>query len=375
MNKPITLQENVFNRTLPPDQPQFKIWSSAGLMLTYRCPSRCACCYVFASPDAGSPATEMSVEMALHCWRGIRRLAGERGKVHLTGGEPFADYKKKKKILQAACYEGLSGLEKIETNAYWCTDEPLVRAHLSELKRLGLRKLQISTDAYHQQYVPIERVRLAVTVATELFGPASSRLSAPPQPSRAAAAPDRQERSLRNPAVQIRWRDFLKQPILVADMTADQRRRAFAAVLGRRGERLLGRAAAQLASALPEKDYESFEQQNCRSRLLGARHVHIDGAGNIFPGTCVGIIVANAKSADLADIWRRFDYRRHPVMSLLVEQGPLGLWPIAVQMGYRPLPGYADKCHLCHELRRFLHQRGMFRQYLGPAVCYGENET
>ena len=106
----VRLEDNVVNRILGPEQPKFRIWSSAGLMLTYWCPSRCACCYVFAGPDAGREETEMSVELAVACWRDIRELAGQRGKVHITGGEPFGNYERLKRILQAACEEQLDGL-------------------------------------------------------------------------------------------------------------------------------------------------------------------------------------------------------------------------------------------------------------------------
>ena len=126
----------------------------------------------------------MTIDLALECWRGIRRLAGGRGRVHITGGEPFGDYDRLTGLLRAAQAEGLSGLEKVETNAYWCTDEKLTRDRLEELKSLGMSKLQISTDIYHQQFVPIDRVRLAARVARQILEPnrpsRSSTVQEPP---------------------------------------------------------------------------------------------------------------------------------------------------------------------------------------------------
>ena len=345
----VELQDNVVNRELGPDEPKFKIWSSAGLMLSYSCPSRCACCYVFSGPDAGSAATEMSVEQALEHWRALIRLAGDRAKVHLTGGEPFADYQRLKAILQAAGAENLPGLEKIETNAYWCTDEDTVRRRLRELRELGLRRLQISTDIYHQQFVPIERVRLAARVAAEVLGP-----------------PEADERP-----VQIRWEDFAANPVLVAAMDETARLRAFRETLQRRGERMLGRAAEELADLLPQRPYQDYQDCNCRGSFLGARHVHIDGAANICSGTCVGIILARGSDKPLDQIWRSFDYREHPIISVLVEKGPVGLLQSALEAGYQPRAGYASKCHLCYHLRTYLYPANRYPLCLGPAVCYG----
>ena len=341
------LEDNILNRELGQAESKFKIWSSAGLMLSYRCPGRCACCYVYSGPKAGGADTEMSVELALACWRGVRRLAGERGKVHITGGEPFCDYERLKKILQLSCEEKLAGLEKIETNAYWCTDEALVRDRLSELREYGLSKLQVSTDVYHQEYISIDHVRLAVAVGKEVLG---------------------------ENGVQVRWWDFLSEPVLVSGMSETERTSAFVEAMSKRKERLLGRAAAELATLLPSRNYDSFTEDKCSRALLGARHVHIDGAGHVFLGTCIGMIAGKvdlSRESGLDELWRGFDYRQHELFSILAKKGPCGLMARAVGAGYRPKAGYGSKCHLCYDIRRFLYQKGEFRPYLGPGVCYG----
>ena len=344
----ISLNENIYNRQTSGNTARFKIWSSIGLMLTYRCSSRCVCCYVFSGPESGSSDTEMSVESAIDYWRGVRNLAGERGKVHITGGEPFLDYERLCKLLQAGQEQGLGGLEKIETNASWCSSASLAHARLGELKCLGLKKLQVSTDIYHQQYVPLECVRLAVEAGRKILG---------------------------DQGVQVRWEDFLAGPELVDAMPETQRRAAFATTVAQRRERMVGRAAEELASLFPSRDYDSFAEVNCRGALLGAKHVHIDGAGNVFSGTCAGIIVGNPASegpGGFERLWRSFDFRKHPIYSILAAKGPVGLLRLAEPLGYRPLRGYADKCHLCYDIRRYLYQKGRYHQYLGPGVCYGQ---
>ena len=343
----LRLEDNVFNRGRRQDQSKYKLWKSAGLMLSYGCPSRCACCYVYSGPEAGSVETEMSAALALDCWRAVRRMAGEEGLVHITGGEPFDDFERLETILRKAQAEGLEGLEKIETNANWCTNENLVRERLERLRDLGLTKLQISTDVYHQEYVSSERVRMGVQMGQEVLG---------------------EERVL------IRWQDFYKDPVLVGPMSKPERILAFLRAMGQRRERLLGRAAEKLANLLPARVYDDFAGKNCKKNLLGVQHVHIDGSGNVFSGTCIGIIIGKVKAGPeggLDKLWQGFDYREHPIISVLVEQGPVGLLKSALEAGYQPKPGYADKCHLCYEIRRFLFAKKCYIGFIGPSVCYG----
>lgn len=340
------LQDNLFNQQRAGHQPKFKLWKSAGLMLTYWCPSRCACCYVGSSPEAASTDTEMSVDLALAAWQGLCDLAGRDASVHLTGGEPFGDFHRLETILLLAQKARLPGLEKVETNAYWATDDASTRQRLQTLRRLGLAKLQISTDVYHQQFVSIAHVRRAVKIAQEVLGPH---------------------------AVQVRWRHFYENPIDVAPLAPHQRQQAFQQALTLRPERLLGRAADLLAPLLPLKPPHAFQNQPCARHFLDARHIHIDGCGNIFSGTCVGIILQKTSATpqqSLPQIWKTFDVRNHPVLAPLAQAGPAALLDTALPLGYHPLPGYASKCHLCYHLRRFLFHQKLWPNHLGPAPCY-----
>jgi len=344
---PVRLEENIFNRAQAPHQPKFKIWASAGLMLSYWCPSRCRCCYVFAGPDAAGSASEMTARQAVAYWAGIVQLAGPRGNVHITGGEPFGDFERLKHILQLARHKGMEGLEKIETNAYWCTSDELVYQRLSQLKELGLTKLQVSCDIYHQEYIPIENVQRALRIGLEVLG---------------------------RDRIQIRWQDFLDNPVLVGPMSPETRASAIAETLKNRPERLLGRAAEELSTLLYSRNCDDFVDKSCFKEILAAKHVHIDGAGHVFSGTCMGIILGKLvgpQDDELVEFWRSFDYRLHPVWSILGRQGPMGLLALAEPLGYQRRTGYVDKCHLCYDLRQFLYKKGEFKGYLGPGNCYG----
>ena len=341
------LQDNIYNRALRKDQPKFKLWSSVGLMLTYWCPIKCACCYVFSGPRAGSPDTEMSAEAAVAHWRSVRQLADRRGKVHITGGEPFGDFERLKKILQLGCEMNLGGLEKIETNAYWCTDDDIVKQRLTELKDLGLTKLQISSDVYHQQFVNIENVRRAWRIGREILGP------------------DR---------IQVRWEDFVNNPTHAEPGDCEKLNAAFAKELQIRPERMLGRAAEKLANIFKLNDCDELAEQKCTRTLLGAGGIHIDGAGNIFSGTCIGIVtgkIDNEQNLSLRRIWLDFDYRNHLIWAILAQNGPFGLLKLAEPLGFRRREKYAGKCHLCYDTRKYLYHSGLYHEFLGPGTCYG----
>lgn len=352
----------------PRSGPTLAVWEYAGLMLTYWCNARCAFCYVYSAPDRGG---DLQVEQAVRLWRGLDRLAARAGKamrVHLAGGEPFGDWSRLAGTIRAARDAGLTRLEKVETNAFWATDEHLTRARLELLDALGMQKLIVSTDVYHAEFIPFENVRRCVETARSVLG---------------------------RGRVTVRWWDFFNQqqaahstcdgaaaPLTTADRSraADQRiahdpdrETVFRAALAHHHDRLTGRAAEQLGHLLPRLPAEQFRNQNCIEEVLNSRHVHIDPYGNVFPGVCSGIILGNALSDGVEGVWDRLseDWAERPVVSAVAAGGSYELMRRARELGYEALPGgYADKCHLCSHVRQFLIDHGHWPEEVGPRECY-----
>ena len=341
-----------------------KHWSFAGLLLTYWCNARCASCYVCSGPQAGGDA---DVESALALWEGLAAASPHGCRIHIGGGEPFGRWETLIELARRARAAGLGPLQAVETNAFWATDAATVRDRLAALDAAGMGRLTISADPYHQQFVPIERVRLAARVGEEVLGPGRVRL---------------------------RWRDWAESGFDTDRLTATRRRELFAEFARRRRDRIAGRAADQLAAGLELMPARAFADISCRQPLLRSRHVHIDGDGIICPGTCAGIILGRGVSAaSVGEIWRALstafadtnDSRTAPgagqdrparagcfeLVSLLAQSGPAALMNLAGEMGYRPRgEGYAARCHLCWDVRRWLFENGSFRDQLGPAVVY-----
>jgi pyruvate-formate lyase-activating enzyme len=66
-------------------------------------------------------------------------------RIHLAGGEPFRDWDHLVAVIAAARAAGLTPLEKVETNAFWATDDELTRARPAPRDPRGQPKLVVGT--------------------------------------------------------------------------------------------------------------------------------------------------------------------------------------------------------------------------------------
>jgi len=320
-----------------------KYWSSAGLMLTQWCNASCASCYLRCHPGRRE---EMSADEAIRLWRELIDACPHGCRIHLTGGEAFGRWDRLIELCRRASDEGLAPLANVETNAFWASDEAVVRDRLTALAAAGVKKFVISADPYHQQYVPIARARLAARVGEEVFGAGR---------------------------VQVRWRDWLDGGCDTDAMTDSERAALFARYAAGGRDRMNGRAAEVLAPLLADKTPEDLADEPCRDALLRSRHVHIGPGGWIMPGVCAGILVGRAdERQSVGECWRRLadDHADRPVVGALAASGPTALLPMARQAGFTPAEKYADKCHLCWDIRRHLQPCGPRGDELGPGELY-----
>ncbi len=338
----LDLLDNAYNRSLARDEPKFKLWRSAGLMLTYRCNAACEFCYYHCSPRKGGL---MPVETCLNAWRSLQILAGAEAKIHLTGGEPFLYWDHLVEILRKGKEQSLGPVDLIETNGFWSTDDRLIADRLTTLVELGVQRLKVSVDPFHQEYVAIEPARRLAAAAKRMLGP------------------DR---------VLVRWEKYLDDcGLRIADCGLAERDRVYVEAYRDYPFRFNGRAAGHLAGLLASRPAEAFGRVNCLAGFLGAKGVHIDPYGNVFSGTCSGIILGNTCRMPLEEIWKAFHPELIELVRILCETGPFGLLEKAKSLGYEELPAYADKCHLCTHIRQFLFEHGQDASVIGPVDCYG----
>jgi len=334
------LSDNIYNRQVGREEPKFKLWSSAGLLLTYKCNCSCEFCYYNCSPRQGGL---MPVAMAINAWQSLKNLAGDAARVHITGGEPFLYWEHLIEILEAAKKEKLGAIDMIETNGFWAVDKKTIERRLKELDELGMYRLKISCDPFHQEYVDIELVRLLAEVASSVLGKGR---------------------------VMVRWGKYLQQPKGNKTITEADRNLRYISAMKDYPCRFTGRATSRLAEMMATTPIEKLGSANCRVTFLGAKGVHIDPFGNVFSGTCSGIILGNIAQNPLENIWCQFHPSGNEVLSTLFNFGPAGLLKQVLELGYKQRELYADKCHLCTDIRRFLFDKGLFKSIVGPAECY-----
>jgi MoaA/NifB/PqqE/SkfB family radical SAM enzyme len=316
-------------------------WKSAGIMLTYRCNATCADCYVNSSPRK---RTILPVEDLREYLRELKKLGISGPRIHFGGGEPFYHYEHLIECLEAVKEAGMSPLGKLETNAFWCKNDELARKRLTEIKRLGIVQLHVSSDVFHQEFIPIESVQKAVRIGREVLG----------------------EKALR-----IGLQEFFDDPIDVKELTEEEKTEAHRNVLKRYPWRIVGRAAKALSHLVDRHPKEALAGDNCARKILKRGSIHIDPHGNVFPSTCSGIIIGNAKKQPLSNIHETFEYREHPLVKTLVEHGPVPLLEEAIQHGFPDDEGgYATKCHICFAARTFFWENGLYADEVGPEEIY-----
>lgn len=338
----IELSENIYNSQTVRSEPKFKLWRSAGLLLTYKCNCACEFCYYNCNPEKGGL---MPVDTAISAWQSLKVLAGDSAKIHFTGGEPFLYWDHLQEILDQAQRQNLGKVDLIETNGFWATSDKIVTQRLKRLDELGMNRFKVSTDPFHQQYVDIKPVRRLAEMAAEILG---------------------SERVL------VRWRKYMDNPTDMKNLSPAKLEQQYINAIKDYPCRFTGRAAGKLAGLVASKSIESLAAMNCKLDFLGAKGVHIDPFGNIFSGTCSGIIVGNINQTPLEDIWKKFDPHGGGLISTLFNNGPYGLLTEAEKQGYKRAEFYAGKCHLCSSIRKFFFDNGLEGSIIGPAECYSD---
>lgn len=301
------------------------------LLLTNKCNAHCRHCFLNAAPNRGEVFTE---ELA-------QKVIDEASEVatidhfFIEGGEPFLYPKLMSFVIDAATKRGfwVGAL----TNGFWAFSQQKAREILRPLITAGLKSLSISTDAWHEEFVPLERVKMAVDASQALgldvdvmvcrSGSADSGLEGEVQRIEASLAP---------------------APVYSGRIAARGR-------------------GSSIANLDETQDWKQLTE--CRESLKDPSRVHVGPGGEIH--LCQGLLIGeNMKDKKINKIFDGYRPKRNPVISSLIEGGPAALARFAWRHGWRPRPGYADGCQLCFEVRSQLLER--FPLFLGPTAVYGD---
>lgn len=135
-----------------------------GFMLTYKCTIACPHCIVKAGPHR---TEEMTAEDAYDWLDQIKAFSDSRNirpGISLTGGEPFYN---RELLGKVARYAGQTGfLVSVVSNAYWASTREEALETVRSMEAVGY--FSISTDRYHQEFIPLDHIRNAVFACKKL---------------------------------------------------------------------------------------------------------------------------------------------------------------------------------------------------------------
>ncbi|BCU08383.1 radical SAM/SPASM domain-containing protein [Allochromatium tepidum] len=130
---------------------------------TRACPARCDFC---CDPREASRERLRRTEMLALLERLTEAVPGLIRTVGFTGGEPFLVFADVQAVLERAAESGLGGA--VVSSSHWAKSAAEARQRLSALAQAGLQRYSTSCDPEHLRFVPLERIRHAVTAALDL---------------------------------------------------------------------------------------------------------------------------------------------------------------------------------------------------------------
>lgn len=312
--------------------------------LTYHCSAHCDHCHLAAGHFSSRLITR---EMVMDVVKELQRI-NSLEYVVMLGGEPGL-YPELTIQLAEQIYELGIGV-RVETNTSWATDDEKTRAFLEPLCRVNTQ-IMLSIDAFHEPFVPLERVIHAIRVLDELQGDYVVQVSILDYPN-ASQPMDQRTLEMYAEAEQQTGHSLSDHLFLGPVFFKGRGARALTHLVS--DGRGVPDAVCDVVPWWGNGEQASLE-------LLS-----LDPDGNI--GKECGISFGNVYEKTVEQILHDYDAETHPVISTLIHEGPLGLAKEAVELGYEMKPDYADKCHLCQEAREWLVDK--YQEYLTPKHHY-----
>ncbi len=286
--------------------PLFRV----GLLLTERCDAACRHCWFSSSPDR---ETSMTLEQA-KMYVDEAAANGARW-VSFTGGEPFLVYGLLRGLTAYASSRGL--LNEAVTNCNWATTRKRALELLSPLKDTGLDTLNMSVDDFHQERIPLERVRNCYEAAKWLELKPVLMIAVKKGSSITA---DRIGEILEDPSIQVLGGERVPNPSALAMET-------HFTPIGR-GENI----------SRHELRHSHFESEPCRQVLID---IGVRPNGDVMP--CCGplgaqrdAVIGSLEEESLYEILERAWL--NPRLREIYETGPR-----------QPDGSYVSRCHMCVE--------------------------
>lgn len=321
---------------------------SAGVILSYRCTSRCKHCIYFCSPfwKDNWMEEDLLFETLEILSRMVKRspLLSFNYGIHFSGGEPFLNFDLLVEAVYKAKKLNFSPI-LVETNAMWCIKKDEALSKLKKLKEAGLDGILISVNPFLVEHVSFKRTKLAVECASEIF------------PNGVLIYQT------------IFYHEFIKQG-LEGTLSLEEFLKKASYTLAYAKILPMGRACYELSFLFKKYPPQAFFGKNCSLELLSPIHVHVDNYGNYITGFCAGISWGHITELPIYTK-EGVDLNNKPILRALLTDIK-ELYHLAQEdFGYQPSEqGYVSKCHLCLEIRKFLVEKNANFQELAPLDYY-----
>jgi len=307
-------------------------------ILSYRCNLNCQHCFF----DVNGPLNVLNHDLAREALASLEQpepLAWQ----HVSGGEPLLFEAELHRLLEVIQEHG-SKTVGVASNGFWGDTQLRAQQTVEQLKQRGVNGVCLSADSYHQQQIPASYVHTAAEqVSVQGLGKHSFIVCCYPEGD---AQPDETE-TFAIPFAPVPVRRIGKGSVVVEKNEAGQE------------QRIPDSPCRNLCCCLGETS--PFEPQM----------VWIDPYENVM--ICYGLIIGNLKEHSLGNILRDYSVDQSPLLAVLAEEGPAGLYRRAVTEGCQPEGPFADECELCWRVRSSL--RDTFPDRLGPDECYPTMES
>ena len=148
-------------KNTPEELGEVPFLTNLGFVITYRCQVACPHCVL----EAGPHRTEEIEDGDFFRWAGQAAAYrdGQISTVCFTGGEPFYDVGKLRRMSRFAASLGM--VSTVVTNGFWAESRETAREVLEGLP--DIRAISVSTDRHHLLHIPFARVENALRAARD----------------------------------------------------------------------------------------------------------------------------------------------------------------------------------------------------------------
>jgi len=287
-------------------------FNSLVLIPSDHCNITCRHCAPECGPKLKQP---WNVELLKTCITDARMIPGLHRRVHFAGGEPFLYFDQMAQVAEHAYSSGFT--TSVVTNGFWARNHGRATAMFTRLLRAGLCRVELSTDVFHQEHLPMQVIRDAVQLLKELGISITLRIV----------------------TTRLHTVDKTLRQLRPEDLD---------------GVEVVGSPAVPMGRALSAiKSDEFYQSKNgmtgvCETLL----NLTIRSDGSVFP-CCSGseenpsLSLGNVRQFPLHTIVQNADVNL--MIKRLVHSGPASFFELlrAVGLGHKIREEYTNICHLC----------------------------